>query len=185
MLQWLWAHTSTLGQPPAELCLAAQPPAASRPRGPPADAHAALPPQVSASWMAEPWGELRVSQRIIPDPRWVRSGRGDTEGSRWVPEGRGQELGVVRAFLSEEVALVAARRGRGQGGCQQKCLGRGGKKIFRFSAIVARFFPGVFWPEALRERAGGIGHLQRAGGVHRGFWCPKVLQHPQNELAEP
>lgn len=61
----------------------------------------------------------------------------------------------------------------------------GEKKIFRFSAIVARFFPGVFWPEALRERAGGIGHLQRAGGVHRGFWCPKVLQHPQNELAEP
>lgn len=48
------------------------------------------------------------------------------------------------------------------------------------------FFPGAFRPEALREGAGGVGHLQRAGeGIHRGFCCPKLLQHSQNEPAEP
>lgn len=54
MLQWLWAHTSTLGQAPGKCCLAAQPPAAAGPPSPPAHVHPSIPHKVSAFSLLPP-----------------------------------------------------------------------------------------------------------------------------------
>lgn len=70
--------------------------------------------------------------------------------------------------------------GRGQGGWQQKCpLDGENRGIFRFSAVVARFFPGAFRPETFRESVGGVGHLQSgAGGAPQGVLLPKTPPAP-------
>lgn len=90
MLQWLWAHTSTLGQAPAKRCLAAEPPA-----------HAPAPHKVSAFSILPPaqredggsgfQGTIPHQRQLagalgfapargnLPDPARLQRGRGRRE----------------------------------------------------------------------------------------------------------